>query len=164
MLFTKLLFDQCLKAKKTSIVLEFLSRRTFADSINTFKSRQSGSLRRAEFHLVSHPLLLPLMKSVRSLGFSFSTLKMSKWSPQALPTLLVLILEQRQESCPSPSELENHGESSSICSSSTRGEGGEGQRTLSRWKLLVPQQTHLRRGVQIPSSCWEDPTPHYNTC
>lgn len=128
-------------------MLEFLSRGTFTDSINTFKSRQSCSLRRAEFHLVSHPLLLPLMKSVHSLGFSFSTLNMSKWSPQAFPTLLVLILEQRQESCPAPSELENHGESSSICSCSTRG----GENTKQMGATGSSTNTPMKRS---PNSLW----------
>ena len=99
MLFTKLLFDQSLKAKKTSVLLQFLSRRTFTHSIHTLRSRQSGSLGEQKSILEVSVLLLPLTKSACSLGFSVSTLKMLTWSLQVLPSLLViLVLEHRQGS------------------------------------------------------------------
>ena len=181
MLFTKLLFDQSLKAETTSIVLQFLSRRTFTHSINTLKSRQSCSLRGAEFHLVgqspSAPHKICMLSGLQC--FYAKNVDMVSTGPS-----IFVSFDSRTQA----GELENYGESSLICSSSTpegerewgrerekkREREGEGERekeiieqereTLSRCKPPVPQQRHLGGVVQIPSSCWENPTPHYNTC
>lgn len=147
-------------------MLQFLSRRTFTHSINTLKSRQSCSLSGAEFHLVSQsPPSAPHRICTLS-GLQCLYAKNADMVSTG-PSTFVSFDSRTQAG-----ELENYGESSLICSSSTpEGERGRGRENRerereasSRCQPLVPQQRHLRGGVQIPSSCWENPTPHYNTC
>lgn len=127
MLFTKLLFDQSLKAETTSIVLQFLSRRTFTHSINTLKSRQSCSLRGAEFHLVSQSPSSAPHKICTLSGlqcFYAKNVDMVSTGPS-----IFVSFDSRMQA----GELENYGESSLICSSSTpEGERGWGERERER--------------------------------
>lgn len=108
-------------------MLQFLSRRTFTHSINTPKSRQSCSLSGAEFHLVSQPPSSAPHRICTLSGlqcFYAKNVDMVSTGPSTFVSF---------DSRTQAGELENNGESSLICSSSTpEGERGRGRRRENR--------------------------------
>ena len=117
-------------------MLQFLSRRTFTHSINTPKSRQSCSLSGAEFHLVSQsPPSAPHRICTLS-GLQCLYAKNADMVSTG-PSTFVSFDSRTQAG-----ELENYGESSLICSSSTpEGERGRGRENRERERSVEQMPT-----------------------